>query len=153
LSVLVGGGIGFTVQLRQAWRMAEARAAEEKQARQDADDQREKVSRLAVRLAQDKAESQKLLSARRLWLARALSLVPTDAGDLEQTLRRELGGQTAFLPTLVSVSSQSAEPITALALSSDEKCFLAGCQDGTARLHDVATGQPIGPVLKHPGAV
>jgi hypothetical protein len=43
--------------------------------------------------------------------------------------------------------------ILALAFQPGRKLVATGSQDGTVRVWDVATGQPIGPVLRPPGAI
>ena len=43
--------------------------------------------------------------------------------------------------------------VLAVAYSPDGKIILTGCADGTARLWDASTGQPIGPPMRHENGV
>jgi WD40 repeat protein len=45
------------------------------------------------------------------------------------------------------------EPVRAVALSSDGRRLLTGCEDGGARLFDARSGTRLGPPLRHEGAV
>ena len=76
------------------------------------------------------------------------------AGDPDLAARR--AGQ----PGRVAASSRPTQgglshdgPVEAAAFSPDGKTVLTGGDDGTARLWDAATGQPIGQPIRHEGGV
>src|SRR5207302_7166069 len=53
----------------------------------------------------------------------------------------------------VALPRQHRGSVLALAFSPDELHFLSGSADGTARLWDAVTGQPLGPPWHHAGGV
>jgi WD40 repeat protein len=93
------------------------------------------------------------------WLIRALELVPADAPELEETIRRSLAGWgqdfNAVRPAL-----RHEGVVTAVAFSPGRdnpraigRLVLTGSEDNTARLWDTATCRPVGQPLRHAGKV
>lgn len=91
-----------------------------------------------------------------LWMARSLKNTPTDADDLQQTIRMSLASwhRQLRVPEMILEHPSS---VNAVAYSPDGKLILTGCGDlntaGEARLWDALTGNQVGPVLRHKGAV
>jgi WD40 repeat protein len=139
--------------------------------RQQAEEQRHKAEALAEAERHAKREavlfSARLLLERALgladrgeygpgmlWLVRALELAPPDAEDLQEQLRRFLGGWgTRFHTPRATLTGQHNRPVVAVAFSPDGRTFLTASQDRTARLWDAFTGQPVGEVMRHGGPV
>ncbi len=83
-----------------------------------------------------------------LWLARSLETAPPDAQDLQWTIRTNLAAWGHTLRPL-RASLPAASGVLATAYSPDGKLAATGTEDGTAQLWDVATGEPLGPPLRH----
>jgi WD40 repeat protein len=93
-----------------------------------------------------------------LWLARSLEIAnrlpaPGDV-DLERAIRANLGSWRRNLASLrgqFPLKDGACE--RGVAFSPDGKTVLMATRDGTVSLWDVATGQPLGQPLPHPGGV
>jgi WD40 repeat protein/serine/threonine protein kinase/predicted Zn-dependent protease len=144
---------------------ANDRLTDQKKQTQDALTKSEQLTRdLAESLNKQKRQSAQLalergqfLTAQQdpaglLWLARALELAPAEATDLQRVIRINLASLSREVPLLRAALSHNAS-IPAAVFSPDGKTILTGSQDSTARLWDVATGQPVGPPLQHGGKV
>src|SRR5262249_45215063 len=86
-----------------------------------------------------------------LWLASGLEIAPADATGLQRALRGNLAG---WGPRLHALQAVFAHPgaVTQVAFSPDGRTVLTACNDRTARLWDVATGQLL-QELKHPNLI
>jgi len=87
-----------------------------------------------------------------LWLAESLKMAPAGPSDLDRAVRTSLAAWHGQLHSLRS-AVQYPGKIHAVTHNPDGSWFLAGCADGTARLCDSATGEPIGGPLNHGGEV
>src|SRR5207249_690125 len=90
-----------------------------------------------------------------LWLARTLELAPAGETDLVRVARINLDGWRRRLAPLKAILSHQGDVV---AISPDGTRILTAGQDpngrqGTAQLWDVATLQPIGPLLTLPDRV
>jgi WD40 repeat protein/serine/threonine protein kinase len=83
-----------------------------------------------------------------LWLADSLKIAPEGSSDLDRAIRTSLAAWNGQLHSLRAVA-QYPDQITALIFSPDGTRILAACLDGTARICDSATGEPIGRSLRH----
>jgi WD40 repeat protein/tetratricopeptide (TPR) repeat protein len=86
-----------------------------------------------------------------LWFARALEL---DRGDSERepAHRLRLANTWRQMPRLVGVYGHAA-PVSWAEMSADSRRVVTASYDGTARVWDVATGEPVGRPMAHPGFV
>jgi WD40 repeat protein/tRNA A-37 threonylcarbamoyl transferase component Bud32 len=85
-----------------------------------------------------------------LWLARALQLAPPEDDDLRRVIRINLADwRTQFSPLRLRLPHDS--PVSRGAFSPDGRLFATGTGSGVVRLWNTATGQPIGPPLRHGG--
>lgn len=86
------------------------------------------------------------------WFARSLENAPTNATDLQRTVRANLGAWHIPGARLRSVLTDlhGSSPISALAFSADGKTLLTATPH-QVRLWDVATGTPIGEPIVHKG--
>jgi WD40 repeat protein len=83
-----------------------------------------------------------------LWLADTLKIAPAGTNDLGHAVRTSLVAWHNQLHSL-RVVVKYPDRIRQITFSSDGTLMLAACRDGTARLCDGATGQPIGSPLHH----
>ncbi|MHC4539499.1 MAG: protein kinase domain-containing protein, partial [Planctomycetota bacterium] len=83
-----------------------------------------------------------------LWLADSLSVEPAGSGDLDRAIRTSLAAWHDQLHSLRAVVQYPNE-IDSVTFSPDGSRILAACLDGTVRVCDAATGQPIGSPLRH----
>jgi WD40 repeat protein len=87
-----------------------------------------------------------------LWLARALENVPADAPGFERIVRASLGSWHARA-TLMERCLQHAGEVRAVAFSPEGHRLATACDDGAARLWDVATAAKLSAPLRHEGPV
>jgi WD40 repeat protein/tetratricopeptide (TPR) repeat protein len=80
------------------------------------------------------------------WFAQALQEEQGDPAR-ERPHRLRFGALLRPSPRLVQVWGQSG--VGSIAFSPDGRRIVTAAQDGTARVWDAATGEPIGPALKH----
>jgi WD40 repeat protein/serine/threonine protein kinase len=83
-----------------------------------------------------------------LWLADSLKIAPAGSSDLDRAVRTSLAAWYGQLHSLRAVV-QYSDQINAVTFRPDGSWILAACKDGTVRLCDGATGQPIGKLLNH----
>jgi WD40 repeat protein len=84
-----------------------------------------------------------------LSLARSLRVaIKNDAPDVEESIRAQLHGWSRYVHPLRAMLPHE-ESVTALAFSPEGKLILTGSHDGTARLWDAKTGEPLCSPLKH----
>ncbi len=87
-----------------------------------------------------------------LWLVKSLKETPEDETALRRVIRANLGQWLRHVNPLRAFYPHQGQ-VTAVAFSPDGKTVLTGSEDGTARLWEAATGQPLGVPLVHQGAV
>jgi WD40 repeat protein/tRNA A-37 threonylcarbamoyl transferase component Bud32 len=87
-------------------------------------------------------------SAGLLWLARSLEIAPTDAADLQWSIRAHLTGW-ARTPRSPRAIFRHRNLVTSISFSPDGRVVVTGSSDCTVRLWDVATGKPLGEPLPH----
>jgi WD40 repeat protein len=87
-----------------------------------------------------------------LWLARALESAPADPLDFERAIRTSLTAWHAG-EGLLERRLRHGDEVHALAFAPEGRRLATACQDGTARLWDIATGSALSPRLKHEGPV
>jgi WD40 repeat protein len=88
-----------------------------------------------------------------LWLVRGLAAArATGDAELERIVRADIAGWSRRIHHL-QARLEHAGPVRTIATSPDAKFALTGSDDGTARLWNVATGEPIGSELPHPRPV
>ena len=83
-----------------------------------------------------------------LWLAHSLKIAPTGFDDLVRAIRTSLAAWHGQLHSLRSVV-QFPDKINEVVFGPDGSLILAACRDGTARLCNAATGEPVGNPLRH----
>jgi len=135
------------------WHAHEAaiHANEAEDARQDAVKAKQEISGLLAGSYVDRAQAlceQGEVGRGMLWLADSLKIAPEGSSDLDRAIRTSLAAWNGQLHSLRAVV-QYQEQITALIFSPDGTRILAACLDGTARICDSATGEPIGRSLRH----
>ena len=124
-------------------------------ARQDAVKAKEEVSGLLAGSYVDRAQAlceQGEVGRGMMWLADSLKIAPEGSRDLARAIRTSLAAWHGQLHSLRAVV-RYPEQINSVAYSPDGSRILVGCQDGSARLCDGATGKPIGEPLHHGSAV
>jgi WD40 repeat protein len=87
-----------------------------------------------------------------LWLVRGLQIAPAEAVDVQRTLRLKLGDWQRFVHPLRAICPHDGSAVTG-AFSPDGQTVLTASEDGTARLWQTATGQPLGPPFVHRGPI
>jgi WD40 repeat protein/membrane protease YdiL (CAAX protease family) len=87
-----------------------------------------------------------------LWFARGVEIAPSDATDLQRTLRTNLGAWYRLCSPLRGFYSHG-DTVAAVAFSPDGSAVLTGSLDHTARLWDRTTGRPLGEPLRHKAPV
>jgi WD40 repeat protein/serine/threonine protein kinase len=87
-----------------------------------------------------------------LWLARSLQEAPDADDGLNYTIRTNLSNWAPCLHQLRGLFPHRGE-VRAVALSPDSRLALTASDDGTAQLWAVASGEAVGPVLKHAASV
>ena len=83
-----------------------------------------------------------------LWLTRALEFAPADQPDLQREIRLNIGRWSRSAPQLRD-AREFRKRVTAVAISPDGTRALAGSQDGTAQLWELAPGRSPAKVLRH----
>ncbi|HCO93282.1 MAG TPA: hypothetical protein DIU00_04905 [Phycisphaerales bacterium] len=83
-----------------------------------------------------------------LWLADSLKIAPDESSDLGRAVRVSLAAWHSQLHSLRTVV-QYPDEIKLVTFSPDGSRILAACLDGTVRICDSTTGQPIGRPLRH----
>ncbi len=125
---------------------------------------------LARELAKSLAESNRLLAIRNfdrgqaafekdqigqglLWMIESWRLaIAANEPDWQRAARANLAAWRPHHARLKAIVSHDS-PVAAAAFSPDGKAVVSGCDDGTVRLWDTATGKPIGPPMHHPASV
>jgi WD40 repeat protein len=87
-----------------------------------------------------------------LWLSRALENAPAEPPDLQRVIRTSLAAWHAGDHLLERRLRHGGE-VRAVAFCPQGRRLATACQDGTARLWDVATGSPLSRPLRHGGPV
>ncbi|HEX8199938.1 MAG TPA: AAA-like domain-containing protein, partial [Isosphaeraceae bacterium] len=87
-----------------------------------------------------------------LWMARSLELAPENPADLQHIARTELAAWRHHMSPLRAMV-EHRDGVNAVAFSPDGTRVLTGCEDSTAQLWDVATGQPLGKPQTHKSPV
>jgi WD40 repeat protein/serine/threonine protein kinase len=88
-----------------------------------------------------------------LWLARALQIAhQVEDADLQRVIRANWSSWRRQLHSLRGYLVQEG-PIRAIAFSPDSRKALTGGEDGTARLWDTASGEPLGEPVRHASPV
>jgi WD40 repeat protein len=151
-------------QARQAQEAAQANAEQARQAQRAAEDARaEEARQRETAQGLERSNRRQLIdllvsTGNRLlreddpgaalpWLAEAARRDPDDPAHAGR-----VDGALALLPRPVYFWPHE-RAISALAVSPDGRRAVTGCDDGTARLWDLDTGEPVGPPLKVDGAV
>ncbi|HZY83476.1 MAG TPA: protein kinase [Gemmataceae bacterium] len=150
-AVVLVAAVGFVLVAWQ-WRRADAKAKDEAEAKQTAQERALEVERLSARMTLDQGinlcESGDV-GRGLLWMAQALEVAErTGDGDLALAARRNLAG---MLPFFVRQPAQLPHKslVVDVALSPDGRAALTASLDGTAGLWDAATGKPRGGPLRH----
>ncbi|MFO0888580.1 MAG: protein kinase [Isosphaeraceae bacterium] len=87
-----------------------------------------------------------------LWFARALESAPEDQPELQREIRLNIDRWIRAAPGL-RYGHAFPKPVTTVAISQDGARAIAGSEDGTVLLWDVATGRPVAPPMRHGAAV
>jgi WD40 repeat protein len=150
-AVVVLTVLGFALVAWQ-WRRAEDKAAAEQRARQTAQDNELRLTRLSagMGITEGVALCEKGEVGRGLLrLVRALELaVRAGDSDLERAARCNLAGWQPFVVRRRALLAHG-HWVRGLAFSPDGKTALTGSRDCTARLWDTAPGRPCGEPLRH----
>jgi WD40 repeat protein len=83
-----------------------------------------------------------------LWMTHSLQIAPKTAVDLQQDIRANLGVWHRQIHPLKAILPHRSQ-VLAVAFSPDGKTVVTGGRDGTARLWDVVTGEPLPITLRH----
>jgi len=132
-------------------REAAIKANEAEIARQDAVKAQQGTAGLLAASYVDRAQAlceQGEIGRGMLWLADSLKIVSDDSSDLNRAVRTSLAAWYGQLHSLRAVV-QYPDQINAVTFSPDGSRVLAACLDGTVRICDSATGEPIGKPLQH----
>jgi WD40 repeat protein len=140
LIVLAGGGVMYHLQLQRALQAEQAHAEESRQ----------RLVRLHVAQGVHALDSGDWFTAL-LWFSEALRLEKDDP-ERAKVHRLRLGTVAEGCPRLVQIWFHDG-PVRHAQFSPDGKRVLTTSEDHTARVWDVATGEQVGPALKHQGAV
>jgi WD40 repeat protein len=167
LAVVMGGLSAYALRQKLAAdeqkRVADASAAKAQsneaaatKAREDAEEQRERATRTAVRLMVDRAaaiqrEGDSHKAA--LTLAHGLEeIARTNDRAMNTSIRTMLSDFWSRGHDLRTILAPPGRMLAA-AFSPDGRLLAMGGADGMARMWDVATGSPVGAPLQHPKAV
>ena len=82
------------------------------------------------------------------WMAEALRQAPSERPELARIARANLTSWTAQTPVLRAILEHHAG-LNQAVFGPDGRAVLTGSLDGTARVWDPKTGQPIGPIVTH----
>ncbi len=82
------------------------------------------------------------------WMAEALRQAPSERPELARIARANLTSWTAQTPALRAILEHRAG-LNQAVFRPDGRAVLTGSLDGTARVWDSTTGQPIGPIVTH----
>jgi WD40 repeat protein/tetratricopeptide (TPR) repeat protein/tRNA A-37 threonylcarbamoyl transferase component Bud32 len=157
--------VGFALVTWQ-WQRAEQMAAAESKARGEAEDAKGRAGQAQIDAEQERRQAQRQsagLALERgiqlceqgdtaqglLWLARSLQTVPPGADDLEQLIRINLAGWSWQHHPLRNQLAHQKDGVYAVTYSADGKKLLTGGEDGTGRIWDAATGEPMPILLQH----
>ncbi|MHC4538323.1 MAG: protein kinase domain-containing protein [Planctomycetota bacterium] len=130
---------------------AATHASEAEDAKRNAEKARQETSALLAGSYVDRAQAlceQGEVGRGMLWLADSLKITPDGYSDLDRAIRTSLAAWYGQLHSLRLVA-QYEDRIPAVALSPDGSRILTACQDGSIRICDSSTGQPIGEPLQH----
>jgi WD40 repeat protein/serine/threonine protein kinase len=87
-----------------------------------------------------------------LWLAKALQNCPTEADDLDHSIRLHLASWGRCLPRVRKVFAHPKD-VMSIALSSDGATLATGTLDGTVRLWNLVTGENVSDPWRNSGPV
>lgn len=132
-------------------RKAAIKANEAEDARQDAVKAQQETAGLLAGSYVDRAQAlceQGEIGRGMLWLVDSLKVASDDSTDLDRAVRTSLAAWYSQLHSLKTVVKYPVQ-INSVTYSPDGLRILLGCQDGTARFCNSATGKPIGEPLRH----
>jgi WD40 repeat protein/tRNA A-37 threonylcarbamoyl transferase component Bud32 len=152
---LIGLALGFAVYQSSVAARQRDRQQQLTQALDEAQAQRGRAEQLSASLVLDRALvlcEQGEVGLGMLWLARSLAMNPPQGNDLDWVLRANLACWRLQLHT-PRAWLEHAGPVLAVGFSPDGQTVLTGSDDGTIRLWETRTGQPLGHPWPVPGGV
>jgi WD40 repeat protein/serine/threonine protein kinase len=150
LMVLLVGSLVASIAAIKYYRLANSEQQAKDEAVRKGDDLRRSLSAQYVATGTQALDADDYSLALR-WFAKALEL-DRDDPEREWADRLRLANTWRRMPRLVGVYSHGAQ-VTWAEMSSDGRRVVTASYDGTARLWDVASGEPIGQPMEHPAFV